>query len=128
MLFGTGDKYINTSARGNSMPGLHHIHKRKRFHEKLEPYPHENKWIKRLDEFLLFVAVVAPIMSIPQIFKIYSTKTAAGVSALSFGFFAFFNIPWIIYGIVHKEKPIVITYILWLICNTSIVVGTLLYS
>jgi uncharacterized protein with PQ loop repeat len=110
------------------MPGMHHIHKRKRFHEKLEPFPHENKWINFLDRLLLVVAIVGPIMSIPQIYKIYSLKTAAGVSALSFGFFAVFNIPWIIYGIVHKEKPIVIAYILWLISNTAVVVGTMMYS
>jgi uncharacterized protein with PQ loop repeat len=110
------------------MPGLHHIHKRKRVHERLEPYPHENKWVKLLDDFLLAVAVIGPVMSIPQIWKIFSTRTAAGVSALSFGLFAAFNIPWIIYGAVHREKPIYIAYILWLISNTAVVVGTMLYS
>jgi hypothetical protein len=50
------------------------------------------------------------------------------VSALSFGLFAAFNIPWIIYGAVHREKPIYIAYILWLISNTAVVVGTMLYS
>jgi uncharacterized protein with PQ loop repeat len=109
------------------MPGIHHLHRRKRVHQNLERFPHENKWINRLDRFLLIVAVVGPVMSIPQIYKIYSTKTAAGVSGLSFGLFAVFNIPWIIYGIVHKEKPIVIAYILWFISNTAIVAGTFLY-
>ena len=29
------------------------MHKRKRMHEKLEVYPHPNKWVKFLDRFLI---------------------------------------------------------------------------
>jgi len=108
--------------------GLHHIHKRKRVHEKLEKYPHENKWIRFLDKFLLGVAVVGPFMSLPQLLKIYVDKSAAGVSVLTFSLFALFNIPWLIYGIVHKDRPIKIAYTLWLITNTAIAVGAMVYS
>lgn len=97
-------------------------------HQNLEKYPHENKWINWLDRFLMIVAFVAPATSIPQIVKIFRTQDATGVSALSFGMFAIFNIPWIIYGIAHKEKPILVMYILWLISNGLITIGTLMYS
>ncbi len=107
---------------------IHHIHKRKRFHEKLEEYPHENKWVRRLDTFLLFVAAIGPLMCLPQILKIYYYKNASGVSVLSFSLFAFFNIPWIVYGFVHKEKPIYVAYILWFITNITVVIGALIYS
>ena len=106
---------------------IHHIHKRKRFHENLEAYPHPNKWIRFLDNLILFVAVVGPMANIPQIIKIFTLKSSAGVSALTFIIYAVFNIPWIIYGIVHKEKPIVIAYILWLITNLAVIAGTFIY-
>ena len=96
-------------------------------HHKLEIYPHPNNWIKFLDRFLLIVAVIGPLMSLPQLLKIYLGQNATGISVLSFGLYAFFNVPWVIYGVVHKEKPIVIAYSLWFVSNILIVVGTLLY-
>ena len=86
---------------------IHHLHKRKRVHERLEEFPHPHPWVNFLDNLLLVIAVVGPLMNIPQVYKIFSLKNAAGVSTLSFSLFATFDIPWIIYGIVHKEKPIV---------------------
>jgi len=67
-------------------------------------------------------------MNIPQIYKIFSTQNATGVSLISFSMFAIMEIPWIIYGIIHKAKPIVITYTLWLITNLVIVAGILMYG
>ena len=107
--------------------GIHHIHKRKRVHQQLQEYPHKDPWINFLDQFLIVIAILGPIASIPQIYKIFFYKSAAGISVISFGIFAIFNIPWIIYGVVHKEKPIVLAYILWLISNTLVVIGALMY-
>jgi len=109
------------------MDGIHHIHKRKRVHEKLKPYPHENTWINFLDRLLIVVAVIGPLMALPQIMQIYIFKNAAGVSALSWGLYTFFNIPWIIYGVVHRYKPITLGYILWFIVNLAVTIGALIY-
>jgi len=108
--------------------GIHHIHKRKRISQKLLPYPHKNKWIRFLDKFLLIIAVIGPLMAFPQVFKIYIEKNASGVSLLSWSLFTLLNIPWIIYGFVHKEKPIIIAYCLWFIINLIISIGIIVYS
>lgn len=107
--------------------GIHHLHKRKRIHQKLEKYPHPKKWIKILDNFLLIIAVIGPLNNLPQIIKIFALKSSSGVSTLTFSLFSLFNIPWIIYGIVHKEKPIIIAFSLWFITNMIVVIGTLIY-
>ena len=107
--------------------GIFHLHKRKRVHQKLEKYPHPDKFKRYLDKTLLAVAIIGPIMSLPQIIKIYTLKNAASISTISFSAFAFFNILWLTYGIVHKEKPIIIAYILWLISNIAIITGSLIY-
>jgi len=108
--------------------GIHHIHKRKRIHDKKEAYPHPNKWINLLDKVLLIIAVIGPLMNLPQIAKIYLGRNAAGVSLLTFSFYAFFNTFWIAYGMVHKEKPIIIAHCLWFITNLIVVAGIILYS
>jgi len=106
----------------------HHIHKRKRQHQKLEAFPHPHPWIRFLDNLLLVIAIIGPLSTIPQIVKIYWYQNAIGVSKLTFSFYAFFDVPWIIYGIIHKEKPIVLAYSLWFLANMIIVIGTILYS
>lgn len=37
-----------------------------------------------------------------------------------------FNILWVMYGIVHKDKPIIITHTLFTALDISIVAGVLL--
>jgi len=96
-------------------------------YKKLEEYPHENKWVRYLDRFLIVIAVLGPLIALPQIFQIYIFKSAAGVSALSWGLYALFNVPWFIYGVVHKDKPITITYFLSFIANLTVFVGALIY-
>ena len=105
----------------------HHIHKRKRVHQNLEAFPHPNPGIRFLDRLLLIIAIIGPLSTLPQIIKIYLYQSSLGVSRLTFSLFALFDIPWAIYGIIHKEKPIILAYSLWFIANLIIVIGTLIY-
>jgi len=107
---------------------LRHIHLRKRHTAKLEPYPARSFWKRVLDRVVLGVGIAGPIMSIPQIVLIYVGQDATGVSPISWVAWATFNIPWILYGIAHRELPIIVTYTLWFICNSLIFIGALLYS
>jgi len=107
---------------------IHHIHQRKRVHQKLEPYPHPNPRIRFLDDLLLAVAVIAPLTNFPQVFQIFYLKDASGVSLLSFSLFAFFNTFWIAYGLVHREKPIIIASFLWFATNLMVVAGIMMYG
>jgi MtN3 and saliva related transmembrane protein len=107
--------------------GIHHLHKRKRAHQKLAPFPHPERWKRNFDRFLFVIAIIGPLNSLPQILKIYLEKNAAGISPLSFGLYMLFNIPWIIYGSVHKEPPIIIAYCLWFFSNLLVVIGTMIY-
>ncbi|MBT4650943.1 hypothetical protein HOC13_00270 [Candidatus Woesearchaeota archaeon] len=105
-----------------------HLHKRKRKHQKLENFPHPNKGVRLLDKFILVIALLGPVMNVPQVFKIFYYQNPSGVSALTFTLLAVLNIPWLAYGFVHKEKPIILSSALWLITNLIIVSGVLVYS
>jgi len=101
-----------------SNPGLHHYHKRKGEIHPLTTF---------VDKIIYFAGVLGPIMTLPQLLKIYMAKSAAGVSALSWFSYTIIAMVWLIYGIIHKEKPIIITYSLWIIMDGAIAVGAIMY-
>ncbi|MFH0870756.1 MAG: PQ-loop domain-containing transporter [archaeon] len=109
-------------------PAAHHQHIRKRIHTRFQEYPHPDKWVNLLDKLLIVIAVIAPLMNIPQVAKIFIGHNASGISLLSYACFTLFDIPWLIYGIVHKEKPIVLSYSFWLVTNILVVIGVVFYG
>src|SRR4051812_16572366 len=88
---------------------MYHLMMRRRGHKKLEPIPASTFWMRLLDSVVLVAGVIGPLMTIPQILMIYSAHTASGVSAYTWFGYAALDIPWIIYGIAHKERPIILT-------------------
>ena len=110
---------------------LHHISKRKRFsgiHKVKHAYPAEKKWVKWFDKLMLIIAVINPLVTLPQAIKIYTTHTASGLSIFSWAGYTLFAIPWLIYGVIHREKPLIIAYILVFLLNLSVLVGVLIYG
>lgn len=81
-----------------------------------------------LDRTIYVVGIIGPLFTIPQLVKIYYFQNASGVSAISWGAYTLLDLPWILYGVVHKERPITLTYILWFFFNGAVFVGALLYS
>jgi uncharacterized protein with PQ loop repeat len=105
--------------------GLHHYHKRKRVSEKSL----RRKKMKNLMDKLIYVVVfVGPLFTVPQIYKIFVEQNASGISVLTWGAYSLGSLFWLMYGTVHKEKPIIMTNILWALMNFSVMVGALLYK
>lgn len=107
--------------------GLHsYIHNH---NEKLDKFKilHKKKYVRAIDRWAMVIGVLAPLASLPQVFQIIETKNADGVSVLTWVLYMLLSILWIIYGIAHKERVIVVTNILWLILELFIVVLSLMY-
>lgn len=73
------------------------------------------------------IALMWPAMVIPQIVKIYVEQDASSISATSWIMLIFSAVLWLIYGLYHKEKVIVISNIARLCAYTFVVVGVVLY-
>ncbi len=110
------------------MHPLHHLHQRKRAVKTAHPYPAKDWRVKVLDRIVFAAGIVGPVMTLPQLQTIYIAHQAAGVSVLSWGAFALLDVPWIVYGIVHRDRTITMTYVLWLIINTAVAVGAIMYG
>lgn len=104
----------------------HHLHLRKRL-AKSEPFPSQKRYLRLLDAVVYVVGILSPILTIPQILDIYIGQDATGVSATSWGAYTLLIIPWVFYGIVHKEKVLIINSVLWLVFNALVFVGALIY-
>ena len=122
-----GNYLKHSTSKRAVVEALHHYHRRKRIHQKHEPYPHPDKWKRLMDKFIYVVGVAGPILTLPQLIKIWVEKNAAGVSAISWAGFLVAAVFWLMYGILHKEKPIIFTYTLWIILDGLVVAGVLIY-
>jgi uncharacterized protein with PQ loop repeat len=100
------------------------LHLRKR----LEPYPARSWFLRMLDRMVIVVGVLGPAFALPQLYTIWTEHNAAGIAPLSWSMWALFNIPWILYGIAHKELPIITTYSFWLVINILIATGGIIYA
>lgn len=110
---------------------LYHIHKRKRASrrppQKLQPYPHPNKWYRRFDTFLILVAIANPLITFSQIYQIYAAKTSAGISIAYWMLATVFAIPWLAYGMIHRDKAHIIAFSLWLVLSLVVVIEIFMF-
>jgi uncharacterized protein with PQ loop repeat len=101
---------------------------RKRVHLKKQKYPHPNKAIAMFDRLMIVLGALNAVATLPQVLQIWIGKDATGVSLISWSYYCFYATMFLIYGLIHKEAPIIIAYSLALVLYFLIVIGTLLYS
>jgi len=109
------------------MLGFHHLRSRALATKGLEPFPARSSWKRFLDHLMYGVGVLAPLALLPQVIQIYTTKNASGISLATWTLLTFFSVLWMLYGIAHKDKPIIIAHVLFAILNALVAVGALLY-
>lgn len=71
------------------------------------------------------MGLAAPLMTIPQLYTIWIEKNTAGVSIQTWLGICFFNVFWVLYGAIHKDKPIIFSNLAWIVMQLLIVVGVL---
>jgi uncharacterized protein with PQ loop repeat len=88
----------------------------------------QSGYIKFLDRLTFVVGVIGPFTVLPQIYSIYSSHSAAGVSVATWALIFIVTFPWILYGLAHKDKSIIVSFSLWEVVNLAVVVGVLTYG
>src|SRR4030042_4147855 len=81
-----------------------------------------------IDELIYVVAFIGPLMTIPQVATIWLERKVEGISIITWSSYAVLSIFWISYGLIHKEKPIILANLLFLLVNIAIVVGVLIFN
>jgi len=80
---------------------------------------------KSYEFFMDFVAIIGPLVTLPQLVEIWSRGADAGVSIITWGGYLALSLFWLSYGIINKEKPIIIANVLYFVINLIIVIGLL---
>src|ERR1700677_2546237 len=80
------------------------------------------------DRATLVVAILEPLITIPQMIVIFTSKTAAGVSLITWVGYELLTIVWLWYAIVHKDRLIFLYQGLFFIIQTGVIIGGLMYG
>ncbi len=106
--------------------GLHHFSRRQLEKRGVKTVT-KGIWVARMDKVIFPVAVLGPLAIVPQAWDVWSTRQATGVSPLAWAAFSVISLLWLMYGIVHREKPIIYANTLGAILNVVVLLGVFLY-
>jgi len=84
--------------------------------------------IKVIDRIIYFIAIIGPLMLIPQLLRIWVTNDATSIALATWISFTIFATIWLLYGIYHKEKPIIISNTICIILYLLIILGGFLFG
>lgn len=100
-----------------------------RSHKKLQAKhgkPRTNT--KLIDQLTYIAAIVEPIITLPQAYQIFRDRSAAGVSISAWIGYEALQMIWLWYGIVHKDKAIIIYSILYAVVQAAVIFGAIMYG
>ena len=101
---------------------LHHQSIRKR-----KSIKNTSRLIYWFDRIIIVAGILTVVATIPQVLEIWLNGTADGVSSISWGYYTFYSALFTVYGIIHKEFPIIFNYSTITVLDAMVLVGTLIY-
>jgi uncharacterized protein with PQ loop repeat len=81
----------------------------------------------RLRRLLGAMSVFTMMMTIPQVLTIWVGHNAGGVSILTWGTYFFSAVLWLFFGCWQGDKNIYLPCIGWLVLDSAVILGALIY-
>ncbi len=106
--------------------GLHHYQKnKKRAHDLTE---RQKKLNGIIDSLIYFIGSFGVLIFVPQLIKVWGGGDISGVSLLSWVGMFTASVFWLIYGIIHKARPIIFINSLAALVQLLVVIGLLIHG
>ena len=87
---------------------------------------------KRIAKFLkrtiYFFAIIGPIMTLPQVYRIWTTHIVTGFSLITWISYLIISFFWLLLGVFTKNKPIILANFCWVLLHIYMVASIFLYS
>jgi len=81
--------------------------------------------VKRL---LGSLSIFTMVMTVPQVLTIWVSHRAAGISTLSWGAYLVSAVVWLWYGLQKRDKNIYLPCMGWIMLDSAVIIGTLVYG
>lgn len=88
----------------------------------------EKKHVSAIDRLMMVASIAYPLTALPQVYTIYHTHMASGVSLATWLSFMAFGVIFLAYGITHRLRPLIWDQIIWFVVDALIVLGALMYG
>lgn len=75
------------------------------------------------DSLIYFFAFTTPLFELPQLYSIYTAKSSAHVSLITWSYLAVSSMVWLAYGLRKKIKPLIASYILYSTVELAVAVS-----
>lgn len=106
---------------------IHHFIKKYSLKDGSTELVLNNKFRNFINSFIYLVGFFSVMILIPQLLQILISKDAKGVSLITWAGFFISSSFWLFYGLIHKEKPIILTNSFALIIDALVIVSILFY-
>lgn len=74
------------------------------------------------------MSIFTLLMTVPQIYAIWASRQAAGVSLLSWSAYLISACVWFVYGIQRRDLNIYLPCVGWVLLDGAVVAGIILYG
>lgn len=83
---------------------------------------------KFFDRSIIFVGMISPIMTVPQVWKVWEDQSTVGLVLAPWITYLCVTSFWLAYGILHRERPIILINTTWIFVHIAMLVGMYMYS
>jgi uncharacterized protein with PQ loop repeat len=81
-----------------------------------------------IDRAIFVVAAVQPLGTIPQIYTVFRTHDASSISISSWAIYIVFDIAWLWYGLVEKQKAVIVSAVMFTVLEGCVLLGAIRYG
>ncbi|HSW65670.1 MAG TPA: hypothetical protein VLI54_00840 [Bacillota bacterium] len=99
------------------MPKRHHNHPIRQ--------PLQRRFINKA---IIAVAATQPLGTIPQIVTVFQHRDGSSLSISSWAIYILFDFMWLWYGVVEKQKAVIVSAVMFTLMEGAVLLGALLYG
>jgi len=81
-----------------------------------------------VDRAVLGLGIVNPLTALPQLYHIFSTHNATGLSEVTIGAALLMSVVWTAYGFFGRQTVIWVSNAAWVAMNTATLAGVALFG
>ena len=112
-------KRKNHSSAAKCTNVRHHQHMRKRLSSR-------RFQLSLVDKLVYVAGPMIPVAIIPQVYSVWVLEEVQGVALVTWIILSITSFSMGIYAAVHREKPLIMTYVPLFLLNISVVIGVIL--